>query len=173
MMLEDKHADRIYHERKVQQAIRKYTGGEYEIPEERAMVKDHHRPEGWTLPGPKRRHPAHTRFKRLETTVQRDRKARDLRALGYSYQEIADIQGYASRQAAHLAVKRGQKDFEASSSLIDKRARARVPSHADKHAGSSRDDKQPGLSTLTDFSGNPKYGRARGRQFPRVDSRKP
>lgn len=112
-------------------------------------------PDGshWRPPGykPQRgRSPIQTRFKREPATVKRDQQAWNLRSLGYSYPEISEMMGYASRQAAHLAVKRAQRDNLARQSRVDKPPLAAMPAPLPR----SRE--------------KIKLGRARGRAFPPV-----
>jgi hypothetical protein len=164
-MFEQMGADIAYANRQRQLAIGKFYGPAYQPPASRVVPRDYRAPKGQKAQ-PRGRHPAHTRFKRLDVTVDRDAKARDLRALGYSYQEIADFMGYHSRQAAHAAVKRGQRDHlsqgkKRASSRVDKPSLARVPALSNAPGGALP-------STLTHFSRNQKMGRARGRAFPPV-----
>ena len=109
-------------------------------------------PDGshWRPPGykPQRgRSPIQTRFKREPATVKRDQQAWKLRSLGYSYQEISELMGYSSRQVAHKAVLRAEKDRQ------------------------SRGDKPPLAAMAAPLPRSeyfPRMGRARGKPFPPV-----
>jgi hypothetical protein len=165
-MFEQMGADIAYLNRQRLLAIRSYYGPAYQPPASRIVPKDYRTPKGQKPATPRGRHPAHTRFKRLDVTVGRDAKARDMRALGYSYQEIADYGNYNSRQAAHAAVKRAQRDHlsqgkKKASSRIDKvpLTRKGAQSNASTDAISAPSPGSPETK---------KYGRARGKPFPPV-----
>jgi hypothetical protein len=131
------------------QAINRMHGKVW-VPEHPVFQPEEPGEKPWRPPGyskPRGRSPIHTRFKRLDATMEKDAKARGFRDLGYSYQEIADALGYASRQAAHLAVKRAQKDYVAAQSRVDK----------------------PSLSGAPVFASRAhNFGSARGRAFPPI-----
>lgn len=52
-----------------------------------------------------------TQTQRRKTAAEKRAEALELRALGYSYQAIADEVGYASKGAAHNAVAKGLADI--------------------------------------------------------------
>lgn len=159
-MFEQMTADIAYLNRQKQLAISKYYGRAYQPPPDRVVPKDY-RVQGGAKLRPRGRHPAHTRFKRVETTIKRDQQALNLRDLGLNYEQIGRELGF-SAQAAYQAVRRGLKDHLAES----------------KKRSSSRVDKLPLTHTdtamatpLVRFSDSPRasrMGNGRGRVFPLV-----
>ncbi len=133
--------------------------GKVWIPEDPVFKPETPDAKPWRPPGykPTRgRSPVHTRFTRTPETVKKDRQAWHLRELRYSYQEIADAMGYASRQAAHKAVQRAERDRITRQSRVDK---VPLPATILSLPRSTRGYRA---------SDPLKLGRARGRDFPPV-----
>jgi hypothetical protein len=104
-------ADAIHRHKQTQRAIAKYTGETYEPDKDPIVGPGYRAPDGWHRPDKRRRSPVHTQYKRKPETARRDEQALELRVtFGLTYQQLAEQMGYSSRQVAHDAVRRAQRD---------------------------------------------------------------